>query len=129
MEHVAIIVDGTDAVVRDGTVGFPVGSIRAPRRPLAGLGIAIVTALVTMGAMGPRPTSTDAALAQACAPANPAPVADGPAALPTLTVTAGPVPWWLRPQVREWVDPATGRSMQAQPDRPHRVAHGAHWTP
>lgn len=125
----AIIVDGTDTVVRDGTVGFPVRTIRPPRRPLAGLGIAIVTAVVTMGAMGPRPPSADAAIGVACDPASSTPIADGPAAQATLTVTASPMPWWLRPQVREWVDPATGRSMQAQPDRPHRVAHGAHWTP
>lgn len=125
----AIIVDGTDTAVRSGTVGFPVGSVRKPGRPLAGLGIAIVTSLVTMGAMGPRPPSSEAALGVACDPAIAAQVADGAGAQPTITVTASPVPWWLLPQVAEWVDPATGRSMQAQGNRPHRVAHGPNWAP
>jgi hypothetical protein len=126
MERMAIIVDGTDRGITDGTVGFAAGPVRQPRRPLAGLAIAIVTALVTMGAMGPRPPEAGGPEAAVCAPASPSPDAvleadDTPAA-----VAASPMPWWLLPQVAEWVDPATGRSRQAPVDRDWQVVHARH---
>ena len=57
----AIVVDGADRPVAGGMVAFRVGAVAAvrsvgrPRRPWTGLAIAVVTAVVTMGAMGPQP--------------------------------------------------------------------------
>jgi hypothetical protein len=114
----AIAVDGMDRPATDGVIAFAVGTVepRAPRRPVIGLAIAFVTALLTMGALGPRPAPI----------AAPAPLAAAEAAdalNERIRVEApagpvdGPLAWWELPQMALWVDPATGRSMQAAADQ------------
>jgi hypothetical protein len=117
----AIAIDGSALPAPDGKVAFAVGSVAAPRRPWTGLAIAVVTAAVTMGAMGPKPAAE--ALAAACPPPAIADqVDDGRVALATPAAArpvASPTSWWLLPQARWWVDPATGMTMQATPAPPH----------
>ncbi len=133
MEHMAIIVDGTDRPAEGGDVGFPLGAIRQPGRPLAGLALAIATAIVAIGAVGPHLADGDSDAASACAaPAGPA-LATRPGAgtesrtPPPTEAAASPTPWWLLSRVAEWVDPATGRSMQAQVDHAPRIGNGRHF--
>ena len=123
----AIVVDGTDRPAHDGNVAFRVGavpSVEQPRRPGAGLAIAVVTAVVTMGAMGPRPAS-EAGVAAACPAPDSAPATDLPPIAPTAArpsqealPRASATPWWLLPRESRWVDPATGMTVHAPP-----VAH------
>lgn len=114
----AIAIDGTDRPAPDGAIAFVVGTVepRAPRRPVVGLAMAFVTALLTMGALGPRPAHIDApsgiAVADAADAFNERIRVEAPAA-----PADGPVAWWELPQMALWVDPATGRSMQAAADR------------
>lgn len=113
----AIVVDGTDRPALDGNVAFQVGKVRSaePRRPWTGLAIAIVTALVTMGAMGPRPAS-DPGAAAACPAAEAAPVArDAGRPSQEALQMASSTPWWLLPHEATWVDPATGMTVQETP--------------
>ena len=114
----AIAIDGADRPTSDGLIAFAVDTVepQAPRRPVVGLAIAFVTALLTMGALGPRP-------AHIASPATLA-AADGADAFhERIRVEApaapadGPVAWWELPQMALWVDPATGRSMQRAADR------------
>ena len=128
----AIAIDGSELPAPDGKVAFAVGSVATPRRPWTGLAIALVTAVVTMGAMGPRPAAE--VLAAACPPLAIAidQVDDGlaaPAVAPVATPAASETAWWLLPRVRQWVDPATGMTVHATPapvDRQHRVADDPH---
>lgn len=123
MERIEIIVDG-EQVAGDGSVAFPLDSIGRPRRPIAGLAIAVMAAVVSMGAIGPHLGGSDRPAQLACAPATTAVVAaDVSAPTAPATPESNPVPWWLLPQVAEWVDPATGRSMQAAAVPEPRVVH------
>ena len=125
-QRTAIALDGTDRPVQDGSIAFAVGSVAAarPRRPLVGLAIAFVTAILTMGALGPH----RAPPVLAPAPDTDATeAADIDAAMGTraaLEATPAPIPsrtpWWQLPQMALWVDPANGRSMQAAADRHER---------
>jgi hypothetical protein len=119
----AIAIDGSELPAPDGNVAFAVGSVSTPRRPWTGLAIAVVTAVVTMGAIGPK--SAAETLAAACPPLaiavdqvdhGPAAPAVPPATTPEATLT----PWWLLPRARQWVDPATGMTVQATPPPAHR---------
>lgn len=114
MAEIAILIDGSEEPVRGGRVDFPVGAVSAPRRPLAGLGIALVTAALAMGAPGPRaeaPPEPAAAVAAACRAATPA--GDGIAqATAGPTVRAATTTWWLDAAPVRYVDPATGLTVQ-----------------
>jgi len=115
MEHMAIVVDGTSQPVRAGELDFPAARV-ARYRPLGGVLIAVVTAIVTAGAMGPAAPAagdTGSAAAVTC----PAPVSLNATASsapgPLSTALAGRVvAWWTLPGPSRWVDPATGRTVQ-----------------
>ena len=126
MERMAIIVDG-EQVAGNSSVAFPVDTIGRPRRPVAGLAIAVMAAVVSMGSIGPHLGGSGDAAQLACGPATTGAVAaDVTVGTPPATPESTQIPWWLLPQVAEWVDPATGRSMQAAPVREPRVVHDRH---
>lgn len=123
----AIVVDGSDRPAPDGTVAFRVGAIKSgppPRRPWTGLAIAVVTAVVTMGAMGPQPAA-EPGVAAVCPPAD---EVSAVATMPRIDAapTASLTPWWRMPRAATMVDPVTGLTVQAAPD-PSPAARVAWW--
>jgi len=116
MTTIRLQVDGADAVLAAETIEMPVQRLDARPRYLVGLVLALATAAVAIGALGPRVESArDRANESACQP--PTVVAADPAAVPSGDRAGRPsaAPWWHQPGPRVWVDPQSGRLRQGQP--------------
>ena len=113
MADVAILIDGSDEPVRGGRVDFPVGAVARPRRPLTGVAIALVTAVVTMGATGPQPADMGTVAENAPAACTDA-AKDLALGEPAAAGTAEP--WWGIEGPTRWVDPQTGMTVQVDLD-------------
>lgn len=116
MTTIRLQVDGGDVLIDAETIEMPVQRLDGRPRYLVGLVLAIATAAVAIGALGPRVESArDSAAAFACEP--PAVVAADLPAVPSMDPGARPsaAPWWQRPSPRVWVDPLSGRLRQEQP--------------
>ena len=116
MATIRLQVDGGDALIDAETIEMPVQRLDGRPRYLVGLVLALATAAVAIGALGPRgEVATDSATGSACEP--PAVGAAKPSAMPSVNAGARPsaAPWWQRPGPRVWVDPLSGRLRQEQP--------------
>lgn len=118
MERVAITMDGQDLPIGVETIEIPAQRVGEAKRPyVVALAIAVMTAAITLGALGPHTSSSDVP-GVACDPATV--IAPGPATTAGTTAIDAP-PWWERAAPAAWVDPQTGRLRQAQPQTTRRV--------
>lgn len=103
---VIVEVDGHDAPVRAETIEMSSRRLADDRRPYRlALVLAVITAAVALGALGPRAVAVhQPEMAVACESAHVA---------PDPTATPAAMAWWQHPSQRVWVDPRTGATRQS----------------
>lgn len=104
---VIIDVDGYDRPIRAETVEMSSRQLTDGRRSYrAALLIAVITAVVALGGLGPQVVAPpETVVAAACEPSRGA---------PDTIMAAEAAPWWQRASPRVWVDPQTGNLRQAR---------------